>query len=287
MKTFWKYFKKPPIWLIFVIYFLTICFSVASIIFAVLGKTEAWTYIIYALAGSTLAYSVYTIVKFAPKIKSFIIDMLRAFDFTRKFLDEYSFRAIIVATVSLFVNIAYTVFNAVLAIITSSLWFGAISMYNAILIILRSDTILSRHKSPQKSFLRASILVIFLSVFLSLAVWQMVANDLSFNYPSLTIYAFAAYAFYKITTSIINLIKSRDQSLTVKATKNIGFADALVSILSLQTALLYTFSDETINTGAFNAITGALVCALTLAIGVTMLISLRKTKKTKDIYERK
>ena len=287
MKTFWKYFKKPPIWLIFVIYFLTICFSVASIIFAVLGKTEAWTYIIYALAGSTLGYSVFTIVRFAPKIKRFTIDMLRAFDFTRKFLDEYSFRAIIVATVSLFVNIAYTVFNAVLAIITSSLWFGAISMYNAILIILRSDTILSRHKSPQKSFLRASILVIFLSVFLSLAVWQMVSNNLAFNYPSLTIYAFAAYAFYKITTSIINLIKSRDQSLTVRATKNIGFADALVSILSLQTALLYTFSDETVNTGAFNAITGALVCSLTLAIGVTMLISLRKTKKTKDIYERK
>ena len=287
MKTFWKYFKKPPIWLIFVIYFLTICFSVASIIFAVLGKTEVWTYIIYALAGSALGYSVYTIVRFAPKIKRFTIDMLRAFDFTRKFLDEYSFRAIILATVSLFVNIAYTVFNAVLAIITSSLWFGAISMYNAILIILRSDTILSRHKSPQKSYLRSSVLLIFLSVFLSLAVWQMVANDLAFNYPSLTIYAFAAYAFYKITTSIINLIKSRDQSLTVRATKNIGFADALVSILSLQTALLYTFSDETVNTGAFNAITGAVVCALTLAIGITMLISLRKTKKTKDIYERK
>ena len=279
MKKFWEYFKKPPIWLIFVIYILTICFSSASIIFAVLGKTEVWTYIIYALAGSALAYSVYTIVKFAPKIKRFTIDMLRAFDFTRKFLDEYSFRAIILATASLFINIAYTVFNAILAIIGSSLWFGAISMYHAILIILRSDTILSRHKNPRKSYLRASILVIFLSVFLSLAVWQMVSNNLAFNYPSLTIYAFAAYAFYKITASIINLVKSREQSLTVRATKNIGFADALVSILSLQTALLFTFSDETVNTGLFNAITGAVVCALTLIIGITMLISLRKTKK--------
>lgn len=279
MKTFWEHFKKPPIWVMILVFFLTIASASASIVLAILGFSQFWVYIIYGLAGTTLAYTVYIIVKFAPIIKNAVIEMLRAFGFTRKFLDEYSFRSIIMATISLAINIAYTVFNIVLAIISSSLWFGAIGMYNSILMILRGDTILSRHKNPKSSYLRCAILLIFLSIFLSLAVWQMVANNLSFNYPDLTIYAFAAYAFYKIISAIISLAKTRNENLTIKATKRIGFADALVSILSLQTALLSTFSDDTMNQGAFNAATGAIVCALTLAIGITMLITAIKEKK--------
>lgn len=279
MKKFWEYFKKPPVWLIFIVYFLTIVFASASIVFAILGKAEVWTYIIYGFAGITLAYSVYTIVKFAPRVKNAIVEMLRSFGFTRRFLDQYGFRSIVLATVSLFINIAYTVFNAVIGILSSSLWFGALAIYNGLLTALRSDTILSRNKKPRASYLRCGILLIVLSIFLSLAIWQMIANGLSFKYPSLTIYAFAAFAFYKIISAIISLVKTRNETLTVKSTKYIGFADALVSILSLQTALLYTFSDETMNQGALNGATGCVVCLLTLAIGIKMIIDLKNKNK--------
>lgn len=284
MKRFWELFKRPPLWVILLVFLLTILAATASIIMAVLGFTEFWVYIIYGMAGTTLAYSVYIIVKFAPKIKYGITEMLRAFSFTRKFIDLYGFRALVLTTISLLINIAYTVFNAVLAFVFSSLWFGAIAIYHSILIALRTDTLLSRNKNQRGSFLRCGILIIVLSVFLSLAIWQMVANGLSFNYPSLTIYAFAAYAFYKLTTAIISLFKIQEANLTIKATKYISFADALVSILSLQTALLFTFSDETINSGAFNAATGMVVCLLTLAIGIIMLITY---KKQGNKYERK
>ena len=274
MKKILSFFKLPPIWFMLISYLLTIVFCVISIVVVSLGFDGEWTYIIYALAGITLAYSVYTIVRFAPKMKRATMDFLRSHTFTKRLLDEYGFRSIVFAFFSLSINIAYTIFNTVISIVTSSLWFGAISMYHAILILMRGDTLLSRNKKPRTSYIRCAILLILLSFFLSLAIWQLISKNLAFVRLGWTVYAYAAFAFYKITLSIINLFKSRNEAFTIKAVKNIGFADALVSILTLQTSLLYAFSDG--NYGFVNGITGAFVCGLTLLIGIFMLIEVRR-----------
>ena len=70
----------------------------------------------------------------------------------------------------------------------------------------------------------------------------------------------------------MTLLRNTDK---IKAIKYIGLADASFSILSLQTALLYQFSEGD-DYMYFNAITGAVVCALTLALGVFMLIQSRR-----------
>ncbi len=274
MKKALALFKAPPIWFVLIAWALTIAFSALAILIVCLGFDGWWTYFAYSFAGIALAYSVYTIVKFAPEIKGSIIKTLHANAFTRRLLAEYGFRSIVFAVLSLSVNIAYTIFNAVISIISSSLWFGAISTYHAILIIMRSDTLLSRHKKPRTSYIRCGILLILLSVFLFLAVWQMVLNDLAFVRLSWTVYAYAAFAFYKIITSVINLFKARNEAFTIKAVKHIGFTDALVSILALQTSLLYAFSNG--NYGFVNAITGGVACALTLLIGIFMLLEARR-----------
>ncbi|MBQ8545581.1 MAG: hypothetical protein IJ437_01435 [Clostridia bacterium] len=274
MKKLLSFLKSPPIWFMAIVWVLTIIFCALSLVVVCLGFTGEWTYVAYAFAATTLAYSVYSIVKFAPKIKRSIIDALRSRAFTKRLLEEYGFRSVVIAVFSLSINIAYTIFNTVISIVASSLWFGAISMYHAILILMRSDTLLSRHKKPRASYVRCAILLIFLSLFLSLAVWQMISNDLAFVRFGWTVYAYAAFAFYKIITSIINLFKSRNEAFTIKAIKYIGFADALVSILTLQTSLLYAFSDGSY--GFANAITGAVVCGLTLLIGIFMLVEARR-----------
>ena len=274
MKRVLSFFKTPPVWFIIISYPLTIALCTVAIVAVCLGFTSEWTYIAYAFAGITLAYSVYTIVRFAPKMKRATMDFLRSHAFTKRLLDEYGFRSIVFAMLSLFINIAYTIFNAVISIITSSLWFGAISMYHAILILMRGDTLLSRNKKPRTSYIRCAILLILLSLFLSLAVWQMISKNLAFVRLGWTIYAYAAFAFYKITLSIINLIKSRNEALTIKAIKYIGFSDALVSILTLQSSLLYAFSNGSY--GFANAITGGVACGLTLLIGIFMIIEARR-----------
>ncbi len=282
MKRFVEYFKKPPIWLILIVYLLTIASATASIVLVCLGVDNVGVYILYGVAGVALAYSVYTIIKFAPKIKNGTLDILRSFSFTRRLLDQYDFRTIIVASASLFINIAYAILNLVIGIISSSYWFIAIAIYHTILILLRSDTILSRSKNQKSSYLRCSLLLMLLSVFLGLSVWQMVVHDLAFVRYGWTIYACAMYAFYKIITSIINLFKIQNKELTIKAIKYIGFADALFSILALQTSLLYTFSDEALNTGIFNAVTGSVVVLLTFGIGVNMLITIINSRRNNE-----
>ncbi len=266
-------FIAPKLWFILVAYFLTLVASAGAIIVVCLGIDNVISYALYGVAGLLLAYSVYTIVKFAPKIKAGILSLVHRFDFTKKLAKEYDFRTFITSSISLAINISYAVFNIVIAIISRSLWFGAIGIYHLFLVLMRSDTILSRKKQEKSSYIRCSIFLILLSGFLALAVWQLVANDLAFIRFGWTIYAYAAVAFYKITMAIISFIKSRKNTLSTRALRFVGLADASVSILTLQTSLLYAFSEADTNKMIPNSITGACVCAFTLALGLVMLIT--------------
>ena len=277
-------FKKPRLWFIFLWYFITILACAGAILVACLNADdEVYAYILYGIAATTLGYSVYTVVKFAPKIKRGIMALLHRFGFTRRLVGERDFRALITSTVSLALNVSYALFNIVIAIISRSLWFGAIGIYHLFLILMRSDILLSRNKQRSASFIRCASLLIGLSLFLSLAVWQMIAKDLAFVRFGWTIYAYAAFAFYKITMAIISFVKARKHTLTTRALCCIGLADASVSILTLQTSLLYAFGGEGVNKATFNAMTGAVVCALSLALGIYMLIMVILEKKRNNI----
>ena len=122
--------------------------------------------------------------------------------------------------------------------------------------------------------------------FLSFAILQMVTEGRAFVHMGWTSIAFAAYAFYKIVMAIYNVMKARKQEdFTVLALRNIGLADAFVSILALQTCLLYAYS-EGAQYGYANALTGGAVCAATLALGVIMIVSAnKKTKQLKRTTE--
>jgi hypothetical protein len=112
----------------------------------------------------------------------------------------------------------------------------------------------------------------------------MIFEDRLFTYADWTVFAFAAYAFFKISMSIYNFFKARKQDdLTVEAIRNINLTDGAVSILALQTALLHAFQSGQVDVSAFNTLTGIAVSAVTLALGIYMVIKgnkeLRKEKK--------
>lgn len=291
MKKILEFFKKPPVWLIIITFVLTICFGTTAIVLVCLGIDGTFTYVSYGLAGAFLAYSVYIIVRLAPHMKEIVINIINRFSFSKKIASERDFRAVVTSTVSLALNIAYAIFNIVVAILAGSLWYGAIAIYHSFLIIMRTDTLLSRKGKMRTSYIRTSVLLILLSGFLGLAVWQLVAKDLAFVRFGWTIYAYAAFAFYKITMSIISLVKSRKNTYTTRALKSVSLADALVSILTLQTSLLYAFSGLELNKTVPNLITGISVCLLTLALGIIMLIFSKKRsplqKKEINFNERK
>ena len=95
------------------------------------------------------------------------------------------------------------------------------------------------------------------------------------------IYVSAAYTFFKVVMGIINLtIARKNDDMTVKAVRSINFADALVSLLALQTALLHEFSpDSPFFNSIMNAVTGSVVCIFTLVVGIYTVVNANKKIK--------
>ena len=107
----------------------------------------------------------------------------------------------------------------------------------------------------------------------------MVTQNRGFSYPGLMIYAMAMYTFYITISDVFNVVKYRNHgSPVISAAKTISLTAALVSMLSLETAMLAQFgSDETEFRRIMLGISGGVVCAFVLAMAVFMIA--RSTKK--------
>ena len=310
MKNRWKKFlqicKDPPAWVLTCVYLLAVVSGLGAILCATLGVGAAWfvylSYALYAVAAVTLGYAVYTLIRFAPKIKAWFLEFIERYDFTRSLVRNFGFRTMLFAVGSYAASIAFGIFNGVIGILSRSIWYGALAAYYILLAFLRGG-VLSRHGKSRaakkagiesvdieytnaKNYRGCGVLLLLLNLALSGAIAQMIFDDGHFSYAGWTVYAMAAYAFFKITMSIINIFRAKKQNdMTVRAVRNINFADALVSILALQTALLTTFSSEGVDVSLFNTLTGCAVSLLTLGLGVLMIIT--GNQKMKEIRENK
>ncbi|MDE7453336.1 MAG: hypothetical protein K2N22_02895 [Clostridia bacterium] len=263
-----------------------------------------WGYVLLGVMAVTLSYSVFGIIRVYPKAKERILKWSEKHPRINKAFNEYGFTTLVITACSIIVTLAFAVYNGSIAIVIRSVWFGALAAYYIVLIILRGSILTYygirkraalKGQSETQTLIRdgklyrtCGILLFLLPVCLSFAILQMVRAGDSFEHKGITIFVYAIYAFFKIITAVYSLIKERrNRSMTVTAIKNIKLADAMVSILALQTAMFREFGGiGDISTVMMNAITGLIVCVLTFALGVSMIIqaSLR-IKKLKQQAE--
>jgi hypothetical protein len=294
-RSLWKKILNPPTWAKVLTFIITLLSATLSLIMVALGLENGAlaiiAYILFGVAGVSLTYRVYLIIPLFPKMKTGIISFLESREFTRLILRNFGFRTVIFAIGSFLMSLLFSGFNAYMGIKNRSIWYGALAAFYIALAFLRGG-VLAYHKSrigkkmqndeyiKAKVYRNSGIITLILNIALSSAIAQMIFSDAHFTYMGLTIFAYAAYAFYKITMSIIALIKAHKQTdLTVRAIRNINLVDALVSILALQTALLTMFSDGEINISAFNTFTGIVVSLLSVGIGIYMIVSANKKMK--------
>lgn len=283
LKRVWEKIRTPRGWPLAVFYLVTAIAVGGSVYFMAADIMHSPpAYIFFALAAVSIVYCIYTIVYFAPKIKKAFVAFAEKHEFTHNLLSNYGFRTVVFATGSFAINIAYAVFEGVLGIVSLSIWYGALSAYYIVLSVMRGRIIFGRRKSKAlegadeeirnaKMYRTCGISLLVLTLALSAAVVQMVYAQKAFEHAGLMIFAAAAYTFYKVILSIVNIVKSRRQAdLTIRAIRNINMADAMVSILALQTAMLQMFSDGRDMSFA-NAATGGAVCLLTIALGIFMI----------------
>lgn len=288
-----KFFVNPPIWFLIVIALIASCSLVGGMIImtnANLSEFRNYGIACLILMGISVAYSIYGFIKVFSFLKEYVKTYAREKSFIHRLFTEYGFRVVLFSILSFLISLAFAVYNSVIAIGSSSLWFGALSVYYAILIILRGSVLayhlrrrraLKRGQNENTTYIRDSVvygrcgmLLMILSFTLSITILSIVTKDTSFIHKGISIYAFAAYAFYKIIFSSINYIKTRHtDEMTVKAINSIGLADAMVSLLALQTAMLKEFgASSTLDPKMMNAITGAVICSITIILGTFMII---------------
>ncbi len=250
--------------------------------------------VIYVLAAVTLGFSSCYLVKdMRYGVKEKVRPGIAANPFTRRMAADYRYRTVMFAVPGLALNVIFALFNGVIGIYSRSAWYGTLAAYYILLSVMRFlavryDRKLS-HKKQDKALLaeeiavyhKCGILLLFMTVALAGMVILMVCEEEGKSYPGLLIYAVAAYTFYKISMSIINLVKVRKfKSPLLMAIRDIGHIDACVSILSLQTAMFASFADgQEFFVKLMDGITGTVVCLLVLGIGSYSIYSANKMRK--------
>lgn len=127
------------------------------------------------------------------------------------------------------------------------------------------------------------IILLLMNQALAGIVVYMVTQNRGFSYPGLLIYGMALYTFYITISAIVNVIKYRKHgSPVMSATKVVNLTAALVSMLSLETAMLAQFgSDEPEFRRIMVAAAGGAVCVIVLAMAIYMIV--RSTKQLKRL----
>lgn len=295
MKKLFKKFLRPKGALLVLTYVLTVVFITAAILMLFVEyegtPLEILAYTSFGLAAVSLAYSVYTIVIYAPGLKDRVYNLLMSNRLSRTVMENWGFRTILTSTFALAMSIFNSVLNAYLGISERSIWFGALAAYYIFLALMRSG-LLIYHRTKKdyetegltraKRYMLCGILLLILNAALSSAIAQMIFDDRGFSYKDWLIFAFAAYAFYKIIMAVRNAIKARRQDdLTIQAIREINLVDAAVSILALQTALLHTFGDGSVDISLFNTLTGSAVSIFSVGLSIMMIV--RGHKKIKEL----
>ena len=284
-------FKKIGKALLFPHVALVILLSIASIAalviaFLVLPDNAVVNYASYVLSAYTL-----TVVCF--RIPA-IIKWVKRFTETNKLASSLKHDAHLRIKVSLLGSMAFNAFYALfqlgLGIYNHSVWFYALAGYYFLLAFLRvfmlNHTL--KFKPGEKEFRELLIyrmcgigLVITNLALVIIIAYVTAFSKATVHHMIITI-ALAAFSFTAITVAIVNIVKYRKYNSPVwSASKALSFVAALVSMLTLEDAMLATFGQAE-GEGfrqLMGGLTGAGVTAIVLAIAIYMIIG--STKKIK------
>lgn len=269
---------KPPIWVCVIVWVVGAVTLGGSIVLYYLGLgLEPWALSVHlsALVFFVLSvYAVLTVIGLPRRAKNSVR--------VQKFFQSYDVRAFVYAACSIVFNTCYVVFGIIIANLEKSAWLGVLVGYHMFLIVPRAVVFHKTRRgdnSKEVKNVRAYMYCGFALMLLALAVVpviRMVLNDRNtYNYfVSSIVYvtAIATYSFVKLGIALYNLRKVRkSEDMSLKAIKNVSFADALISIFALQAMMLKEL-DGTANSPVMNPVTGGLVALFIFAMGLYMMI---------------
>lgn len=210
-----------------------------------------------------------------------------------RYLREDMFRAEAALYQGFFINLLYAGIKMFSGIYYRSIWFVTLAVYYILLAVMRASLLHYVRKgekgkrSEWRRYRLCGIILLFMNVALSGIIVLVISMNSGFVYPGVLIYVMAMYAFYATITAVWNLVKFRKYgSPVMSAAKVIGLTAALVSMLSLETAMLTQFGsdDGQMFRQIMTASTGAGISSIVLGMAIFMIWhSTKQIKQEKEI----
>ena len=279
----WKKLGKallfPHIAIMIILLPVSTVFLVGSMVF--IGTETVIAYISYALATYTLTVWCFKIPRLIKLFKNFKNEN----KYARLWQEDTRLRVNVSLYGSLAWNALYGIFQLWLGFYHSTFWFYSLGAYYICLAVMRfflahyttKYTPGEKMRSELIRYRACGIIFLVMNLALALIIFFMVYWNRTFEHHMITTIAMAAYTFTAFTLAIINVIKFRKYNSPVfSASKAISLAAAFVSMLTLESTMLTTFSDGTMTNfdkKMMLGMTGGAISLLIVVMAVYMIIN--------------
>ncbi len=248
--------------------------------FTVAGEDSPIAYVSYVFSAYALVIFCAGIV---PAVRKFW-KWFRGIALVRRYLEDVPFRMNVTLYLSLCINLLYSGMNAFSGFRYHSVWFATLAAYYMFLAVMRFLLVRYAHKNgfgknrtgEWRRYRLCGIILVMMNATLAGVVILVMHEDGGFHYAGSLIYAMALYVFYTTIMAVVNVVRYRRYySPVMSAAKVINLAAALVSMLSLETAMLTQFNNG--NTAPwFRQVmigsTGGAACVIVVGTGLYMIV---------------
>lgn len=268
----------PRLWMIIILLGVSV-FGLLSILINYNDLT-VFSYFLYMISAYTLIVIVIKILGVYLQIKTKIYKN----KYIQKYINDKQYRGEIMIYIGLLMNLIYVIFRMTTAYIYQSVWFLSIGFYYFVLCLVRFHLLRKvkktlNNKKQLYTYKMTGYLIILLNIAMLGMIIQMMVGHKSYIYPGYIIYVSALYTFYDFINAIINIITYKKfNNPILSASKLLNLTGAMMSVYTLQTAMLSQFSiNQQQFTDMMNTITGISVIILTFVIALYMIITAQQS----------
>lgn len=245
----------------------------------------------YVLLAYLLTVDVIWFIRtYKERIKPSVLNFINNNKYVSRYFKDLAFKTVISLYKSLILNLIYVFIHIINSINHKSLWSVTLAAYYFILtmmrfLLLKGTTTNKLGKSiglELKKYQNCGYALLFMNFVLTGIVVLAIDHNEGFYYEGYLIYVMAMYAFYNVILAITSIIKYKKIGSPIIAASNIiNFSSALISILSLEMAILTSFdtSGDIILRNRFIGITGFVICLIFIALSFYMIIHSRRQLK--------
>ena len=265
----------------FVVFLMVNASAVGLIYIFIRGmEMHPLAYLMYVIAFYTLI----TVCVRIPGIVKWWKRKLHENKYTDKYLFDKDLRIRISMYRGLLISFIFAMFKIILGFIYDSSWFFAMAGYNMILSFMRFLLVWQSQKKGMSegeerkqalfSYRVCGWLMLVLNVAVSVIMFMVIVQNQRIEYHMIACIGLAAFTFYCFTRAVINMIKYKRRNNPIyAAVKRVDMVKAIVSIFTLQVALLTTFGGQGAEVDArlMNTLTGIAVTVAINTIGAMMI----------------